>query len=246
MIAVFDAGESPDGAPITFLSCAAAHAEQPAAPDGLFLLTGIDGGAPFQAYCDMTNDNGGWMLVTPSMTKTEVAAGVTITHQVDGKGGLVVQIFPNDDPCGVDAGPVPSETITFDVDPPWSQIRSRYLFEGLASCWSIFGSADLGTLKNTLPFELGVDTIYDQTKMGGVTPDGGAGPDTFDGLVHRCDGTTQNFWQNNATQERSAVVILRRNLPGAAGLSTQANCIHGAGPGITATAWWEYREIYVR
>jgi hypothetical protein len=240
----FDAGNEPDGAPITFESCAAAHAAVPNAPDGFFPLSGIDGGAPIQAYCDMTQDNGGWMLVTPEMIVSQTFPGGTRVSSTDENGGLVVKNYPNDDSCGVDAGPDPFDTITFSVDRPWAQIRAQYYFNGLVSCSDVFGSAVLGTAKNTLPFNLAVDLIHDEIKMGGVAPDGGP-IDDFDGVVHHCDDNPDNFWQFNTGSQRGAVLALRRDLPGSAGLSTRMTCFTGP-TGVNASSWWEYRDIYVR
>jgi hypothetical protein len=246
VIPIFDAGVSPDGAAITFLSCAAAHAELPNAPDGLFLLSGLDGGPTIQAYCDMTNDNGGWMLVTPDMVVTSTHPATTVVQTADDKGGLVVQNFANNDVCGQpDAGLNAYDLITFSVDRPWSQIRAYYGFNGLVTCWSVFGNASLNPSKNILPFQIGIDTIYGEHAMGGTDNEGGV-VDAFDGKTNRCDGTTANFWGVNVETERSATLILRRSGAGPAGFATSANCFAGVGPGTTSHAWWEYRQIYVR
>jgi hypothetical protein len=241
----FDAGEV-DGAAITFETCNATHIVFPNAPDGFYLLSGVDGGPPFEVYCDMTNDGGGWMLVTPAMVASESLTGVTSVHQSDDNGGLVVLNYANSDACAGNGAPSATNLIMFSINVPWSQIRAKYAFDGLVGCWHLFGSNQLSHEQNLFPFDPGADTIYDEVKMGGVLADGGP-VDAFDGTVDRCDGTGQNFWDQNTLAERSGVVILRRSiLTAPAGLSTNAYCLNNAQPGTASTTFWSYRDIYVR
>lgn len=235
---------APDASDAAYASCFAAHGVLPGANDGVYAIQPDDGGTPFNAYCDMTHDDGGWMLVTPDMILSDITSGVTTVHSIDDKGGLIVQDYPNANPCGADGGPPDSNVLTLSNHPAWSQVRARYAFDGLASCWSVFGAPQLRAMTNLVSFDPAIDTIYDQVKMGGLA-DGGHG-DTFDGVLHRCDQDSANFWQQNMLSARSAVVILRRDLPGPAGPATAAYCLRGEAPGTAATTWWEYRDIYVR
>src|ERR1019366_8393382 len=52
-----------DSGSTLYPSCKATHAALPSLPNGFYSLLSDNGGAPFTAYCDMTNDDGGWMLV---------------------------------------------------------------------------------------------------------------------------------------------------------------------------------------
>ena len=76
---------------------------------------------------------------------------------------------------------------------------------------------------------------------------GGDAGDAFDGINTRCDNETTNFWHDDrGPDERSAVVILRRDIqPGPAGLVTTSSCAD-FGPGTSSPTWWEYSDISVR
>lgn len=239
-----DANSPNDSGPVTYASCAAARAEAPTAPDGFFSITGSDGGAPFQAYCDMTNDDGGWMLVTPDMIANESLQLVTSAHSVDENGGVIIEEYANEDQCGQDGGVSDFSVVTFTNYPPWTQIRSQQNFNGTVSCWSLFGSSMIVPTPNLQAFDPAVDVMYDEVKMGGFDD---AGPvDTFSGMLDRCNGDRTNFWDQNVANQRSLIVIQRREIPGPAGLAVRATCLSGAGPGTTATTSWQFRNIYVR
>jgi hypothetical protein len=230
-----------------YASCSAAKAARPNAGDGFYLIESGDAGAPRRAWCDMTQDQGGWMLVTRDMILRERSRSVTVLEEDDARGGLVVRVFANAPGCGTPPDNV--YLVTFSEQPRWTQIRAKYVFAGSTSCWWIFGRVNAeppGQIDGEVidpyvfAFDPAADTIRDQVRMGG---DAGA---TFDGKTYRCDNEANNFWQGDLGLEtRSAVVILRRNMLGPAGLATTTSCTDN-GLSTSSPTWWEYRDIYVR
>jgi hypothetical protein len=201
--------------------------------DGAYWIdpTNGDTSDKFQAYCDMTNDSGGWMLVTPSMINSEIGTSTTVVKTTDPNNGLIYTTTININGCST----VYSKFYLTDII-PWTKIKANYEFLGGNSCWSIFGNTGYSADTNLIPFSLGTDTIRNQVKMGG------SNGDNYDGINSRCDNVTYNFWHSNqgVGTTRSAQVILRRNnMTSLAGLGTGASCVTSSYP-------WKYKNIYIR
>lgn len=225
-------------------SCEALKRASPATPDG-FQTIDPDGAAgpipPFAAWCDMTADDGGWMLVTPAMAAEETNVKATVTRDADARGGLVMRVYANSQGCSSMVPPTRHRFIIRDW-PAWTRVRLKQTFAGRASCWHVWGGleANRPLPSNLVPFDKNSDVIRDAVGMGGTSGD------AFDGKPLRCDMAPTNFWENGGETLRSARVIVRRNdLTTPAGLSTGADCGDFA-PGAASPLWWEYREIYVR
>ncbi len=187
----------------------------------------------FQAYCDMTNDSGGWMLATQSMIQSGANNLSTTATTSDNNGGLITTIaFTGPTGCG--QGYRSYQLLLKDTI-PWTKIRADYEFYGGNSCWGVFGNGSYNSGSNLIAFVLETDTIRNQVKMGG------SAGDNFDGINVRCDNETTNFWhglQGDVT--RSAQVVLRRNsMSSYAGLSTGAECVGYA-------YGFKYSNIYIR
>jgi hypothetical protein len=231
-------------AAVPIASCDALKQSSPATPDGVQEIDPDGPGPiqPFRAYCDMTSDGGGWMLVTAALLGEETKKEATVTRVDDDRGGVIMRVYVNGEGCG--GGRQPTRHRVFIADrPAWSRVRLKQTFVGRASCWHIFGGQEsaVGALDpNIAPFDLTKDVIRDPLRMGGSLGN------AFDGKTTRCDDEVQNFWRATETSPRSATVILRRrDLAAPSGPSTGADC-GGFGPGVTSDTWWEYRDIYVK
>ncbi len=226
-------------------SCLAILNSGGATGDGSYWLdpNGGDSADAFQAYCDMTADGGGWMRVTPSMVDSNHTVYVTLTQSTDANGGLFMRGYANASGCGT----VESRQLSYMASVvPWSSIRANYAFRGTNSCWEVFGHvgsrlSPLGLPTNLIPFELGVDVIRNQSRMGG------SAGNAFDGINARCDNQGRNFWHSlHGGGTRRATVILRKLDPSMpAALATGMSCTTSGG-GTSSPTSWDYSNIFVR
>lgn len=238
-----DGGPPPADGGKSITSCDALKRASPGTPDGVQLIDPDgDGPAPaFPAFCDMTSDDGGWMLVTAAMLGDETKVEATVVRGTGDHGGLVMRVFVNSPGCA-STKPRTRHRIFLADRLPWKRVRLAQTFAGSAACWHIFGGLEDAASSldsNLVPFDPAQDTVRKAVKMGG------SAGDAFDGRPTRCDNEATNFWRDDVG-ERSATVILRRRDPGLpSGLSTGGDC-GSSGPGETSETWWEYRDIYVK
>lgn len=204
-------------------SCANILAEHPGSVDGRYYIDPDGTGllAPMEVTCDMTRDNGGWMLVTPEFVASiDQAQYVDVSTGLDPFGGVILQARANSLKVGTNCNINSWNTLYFEDLVPWSLVRSNWQFEGNATCWSIFGNvSEIDVALNVTPLASS-DAIRQEIRMGGT------GSDLFDGVTSRCASTSANFWAMvNGTTRRSAQVILRRsNSSALAGLGVGTSC----------------------
>ena len=86
---------------IEYASCAAAKAALPSAKTGTYVIKPGAARPAFRAHCDMNDDGGGWMLVTPQMIASEGSGAVTFMRGTDPNGGLVLRAYANSGGCPV-------------------------------------------------------------------------------------------------------------------------------------------------
>lgn len=239
-----DGAVAADGGPLgpSVASCAALKEAAPKTPDG-FQMIDPDGAGPkpaFRAWCDMTRDDGGWMLVTNDMIASEIAEGIDVQRTADPHGGLIFRAYPRVNGCG-DGKEKAEQQFLLKDEPPWTRIRLKQVFAGTTACWNIFGAYQPNSASNPnlVPFERNKDVIRDENDMGGSQGN------RFGGDTSRCDNNQDNFWKHNNSGFPSATVILRRNLGGPSGLATHAEC-GTLTPGAPNRTFWEYSDIYVK
>jgi hypothetical protein len=251
-----EAGLPPDGAgseatpppadarSVDGATCLAIKRARPESPDGMYRVDPDEGGpsAPFDAFCDMTGDGGGWMLVTPALAPVDEAFETTVVRETDARGGLVLRVYANNRGCAETVQHA-RHLVLLASQQRWTRVRAHQSFFGAAECWTIFGGKDptYPLAHNLVPFDSAVDVARDARRMGGSTVDG------FPGIVRRCDSEPNNFWAFvSGFAERSLTVILRRASPDApAGLATNASCAEvDAGTGSPTS--WVYRDVFVQ
>jgi hypothetical protein len=181
------------------------------------------------------------MLLTPDSLGRRLERNVTADVTAGEGAALEVTFYANARGCGT---PEANAHQIFAVEDalPWSQIRFRQRFAGLASCYSVLGATERiysPEGPNLHPYDPRLDTVFEEQRM---SFDG----DAFPGAIDLCEATPRHFWSREDPEPRSIGVILRRNDPDRpAGPGTGVAC-NTFGEGTGSPTWWRYEELYVR
>lgn len=139
---VADGSSDAVAAPL-YASCRALLAAVPTSKDGFYDLDPDGPGpkAPFKGYCDMTNDEGGWLRIDETLVDGAVRVGVTAVPAKDSGGGLALRIYGNIPGCSDESEH--ARDLTFLApNVTWGRVRYKQTFAGRAACWTIAGGKD--------------------------------------------------------------------------------------------------------
>jgi len=149
------------------LSCREVLDNYPTAPDGVYFLRPLD--ETFQAYCDMTTDEGGWTLVAYAPSNFGVPSGWTSSLVVDRAACVVMGAF-----CRFS-----DEEINAILDHGWGvDDRLRLVAPGLPHHDRYYWDTALGFISGTFPSTgpwWRVATSYGGTHSPGCAPSDGRG-----------------------------------------------------------------------
>lgn len=87
---------------------------------------------PFSAYCDMTTDDGGWMLIGVAQLAAETNVAATVVRSKGDHDGAVLKVYVNSQGCASNTPPT-RHRIFFADGVPWQRIRRRFVVGSLAS-----------------------------------------------------------------------------------------------------------------
>lgn len=192
------------------LGCNAIKGICPTATDGVYFID-IDGTgstAPFKAYCDMTTDGGGWMLISKMTftewgpSKIEMTGDATLTGTIDPWSGGAISTqdtdlanfttptAPNYYPLGYRGNALLSPNDDLDIQAPHElySIMSRNLIETMRTLPSLPGATNSNKRSSTVIRQVqGSTKYYIQTSK------------QFNPIQHKCATTTSTCTTANTS-----------------------------------------------
>ncbi|MCF7906993.1 DUF2341 domain-containing protein [Patescibacteria group bacterium] len=218
------------------LSCKAILDAGNSSGDGVYWIDPSNGdfSDKEQVYCDMTNNDGGWMLVTSDMIESVYTAYMVTSTSTDPHGGIRYNFVSTERGCG--NGMDPRATVKISNDYQWDQVRSKKILgpNGLASCWGVDG-ASYTVQTNLYKYNASEGDVIQDCHLTCEVSQFDIPPN-----VSHCDTDTDNFGRYNGDETRYFTQTSRR-----VGRGT----VSGPGVGLDCQGIgldWSIENIFIR
>ncbi len=180
------------------LSCRTILESGNSSGDGTYWIdtTNGDNSDKQQAYCDMTANSGGWMLVKPNMVDSVYATYSSQTLSTDVNGGVAYNFVSTGTGCGNGQDPRATVLITNNIQ--WDIVRSKKTLgpAGSSSCWGVDNGGGYTVSSNLQLFNISNDILQNCVLTCSTSP-------YVMPPMNRCDNAAENFARFNTANSRS-------------------------------------------